>query len=210
MDIRLHLVSACPIIYAGTARMLKGTDVVVTGRTSTGAQAVRSLKRRGVDAVLLDARLPQPGSVAALEQIRAASPAIPVILFSHFDSLAFISRIRKLGAGGYLSQRCTRSDLVTTIRQAVFDKSVWTKRQLRRVNRYISNPDNEIDDEMFLTDRERQVLAMIVDGLANTRIAEELSVSFETAKSHVKQVLRRLYVEDRTQAAVFAVRRGIC
>ena len=114
-----------------------------------------------------------------------------------------------LGASGYLLKGCTRDELITAIRTAASGESAWTRDELRRVTGALATPRLTADVEVPLTQRESEVLRQLAYGLTNKEIAQALHISYETVKEHVQHILRKIGVSDRTQAAVWAVRKEL-
>jgi DNA-binding NarL/FixJ family response regulator len=159
--------------------------------------------------VLLDVRLPDGDGLAALARIKAERPTLPVLIYSGYDNPAFAARAVALGAAGYLLKGVPKDELVEAIRRAASGDSLWTRDELRRVSSALAAPRNTYDIDVPLTRRELEVLTRIVSGHTNKRIADELTISYETVKEHVQHLLKKIGVTDRTQAAVWAVRSGI-
>ena len=130
-------------------------------------------------------------------------------MLSAFDNPAYVARAVALGASGYLLKGCTRDELLTAIRKAATGESIFTREELRRVTGALATPRITGDIEVDLTQREGEVLRQMAYGLTNKVIAEALHISYETVKEHVQHVLRKIGVVDRTQAAVWAVRKGL-
>jgi DNA-binding NarL/FixJ family response regulator len=120
-----------------------------------------------------------------------------------------VTRAVALGASGYLLKGCTRDELVNAIRKVAAGESIFTRDELRRTSGALATPRLAADVEVALTQREGEVLQQLAKGLTNKQIAEVLHISYETVKEHVQRVLHKIGVTDRTQAAVWAVRKGI-
>jgi DNA-binding NarL/FixJ family response regulator len=114
-----------------------------------------------------------------------------------------------LGASGYLLKTCGRDELLNAIRTAAGGKDLWTRDGLRRVTGALATPRLSTDTEVPLTQREGEVLRHIALGLTNKQIAEAMHISYETVKEHVQHMLGKIGVSDRTQAAVWAVHKGL-
>ncbi|HEV3005817.1 MAG TPA: response regulator transcription factor, partial [Pirellulales bacterium] len=114
-----------------------------------------------------------------------------------------------LGAAGYLLKGMNRDALIDSIRRVAAGADAWTREELRRVTGALATPRVSGDVEVPLTQRESEVLRQLAFGLTNKEIAGVLGISYETVKEHVQHVLRKIGVADRTQAAVWAVRKGL-
>lgn len=207
----IHLLVADdhPLARAGVAGLTADTDIEVVCEVATSEEAVRQALRAKVDVALLDVRMPDADGFQALRQIKQQKPDLPVLMFSVSDSVLEINQAHRLGAAGYIPKGLGRDPFLATIRKAVGGKRAWTRQQLRRMRASLECNDPVKEHTVDLTNRERAVLAEIVKGLVNDDIAEELGIDVETVKQHVKHILKKLGVEDRTQAAVWAVRHGM-
>jgi DNA-binding NarL/FixJ family response regulator len=114
-----------------------------------------------------------------------------------------------LGANGYLLKGVSRNELVTAIRKAAAGEDAWTRDELRRVTGALATPRMSAEVEVPLTHRESEVLRQLAHGLTNKEIGQALNISYETVKEHVQHILRKIGVNDRTQAAVWAVRKNL-
>jgi DNA-binding NarL/FixJ family response regulator len=144
-----------------------------------------------------------------LGRIKLDRPAMPILIFSTYDNPTYVARAVALGANGYILKGTSKDKLVEAIRQAAEGQSVWTREELRRVTGALATPRLVADVEVPLTQRESEVLRQLAFGLTNKEIALALHISYETVKEHVQHILRKLGVTDRTQAAVWAVRKGL-
>ncbi len=114
-----------------------------------------------------------------------------------------------MGASAYVLKSDSRARLIECIEAAVKGESLWTREELRRVTGALATPRVISDVEVPLTQRESEVLRQLANGLTNKEIANTLNISYETVKEHVQHILRKIGVSDRTQAAVWAVRKGL-
>jgi DNA-binding NarL/FixJ family response regulator len=161
------------------------------------------------DLVLLDIRMPDGDGLNTLGRIKLDRPNMPILIFSTYDNPTYIARAVALGASGYVLKGAPKEKLIEAIRQSANGQSVWTREELRRVTGALATPRLAADVEVPLTQRESEVLRQLAFGLTNKEIALALHISYETVKEHVQHILRKLGVSDRTQAAVWAVRKGL-
>jgi DNA-binding NarL/FixJ family response regulator len=207
--IRLLVADDHPIARAGVSGLVAGTEIEVSGEVATCNDAVRQALRTEPDVVLLDVRMPESDGFQALQQIKEKKPNLPVLMFSVSDSLMEINRAHELGAAGFIPKGAGQEAFLTAVRKAAAGKSAWTRQQLRRLRSSSTCDGLVTDNTVSLTPREREVLAKIVQGLVNEDIGGELGIDVETVKQHVKHILKKLGVVDRTQVAVWAVRNGM-
>ena len=207
--IRLLVADDHEVLRSGVKAMLAGTEIKVIAEVATGQAAVKYALANEVDVVLLDVRLPDGDGVTALGRIKLNKPDLPILMFSGYDNPAYVARAVALGASGYLLKDCTRDELVNAIRKAAAGESIFTRDELRRMTGALATPRLAADVEVSLTKREGEVLQQLANGLTNKQIADVLHISYETIKEHVQHVFRKIGVTDRTQAAVWAVRKGL-
>jgi len=209
MSIKVVIADDHEVVRSGLKTLLAGTDVDVVAEVSTGDQAVKYALANNPDVVLLDVRMPDGDGLTALGRIKLEKPEMPCLMLSTFDNPTYIARSVALGASGYLLKACTRDELLQAIRTAAAGESAWTRDELRRVTGALATPRLAADVEVPLTQRESEVLRQLAYGLTNKEIAQALHISYETVKEHVQHILRKIGVSDRTQAAVWAVRKQL-
>ena len=207
--IKLLIADDHEVVRCGLKSLLAGTDVEIVAEVSTGEAAVRYTLENDPDVVLMDIRMPEGDGLTALGRIKLDKPDMPILMLSTFDNPTYIARAVALGASGYLLKGCTRDHLIKAIRIAASGESAWTRDELRRVTGALATPRLAADVEVPLTQRESEVLRQLAYGLTNKEIAQALHISYETVKEHVQHILRKIGVSDRTQAAVWAVRKQL-
>ena len=207
--IKLLIADDHEAIHSGVKAMLAGTDIKVIAEMATAQAAVAYALENDVDAVLMDVRMPDGDGLTALGRIKLDKPNLPILMFSSYDNPTYAARAVALGASGYLLKGCTRDELVDAIRKAAAGENIFTRDELRRMTGALATPRLAADVEVPLTKREGEVLREMTNGLTNKEIAEALGISYETVKEHVQHVLRKIGVDDRTQAAVWAVRKRL-
>lgn len=209
MAIRILIADDHDMVRAGLKTMLAGTDVEVAAEATTGEQAVKLALSEPIDVALLDIRMPDGDGLTALGRIKLDKAELPVLILSTYDNPTYIARSVALGAAGYLLKGCSKDELLHAIRTAAKGESAWTREELRRVTGALATPRLTADVEVPLTQRESEVLRQLAYGLTNKEIAQALHISYETVKEHVQHILRKIGVSDRTQAAVWAVRKQL-
>ncbi len=194
---------------SGLKAMLAGTPIKVVAEVASGQAAVEYVSQHQVDVVLMDVHMPEGDGVTALGRIKLDKPELPIVMLSAYENPAYIARAVALGAAGFLLKGCTRDELVNAITQAAMGVSVFTRDELRRVTGALATPRITAGVDVPLTQREADVLRQMAHGLTNKDIATTLHVGYETVKEHTQHILRKLGLSDRTQAAVWAVRKGL-
>jgi DNA-binding NarL/FixJ family response regulator len=210
MSIRLLIADDHEVVRAGLKSLLADVrDIQVVAEGADGDEAVRLAQRHRPQVILMDVRMSKSDGLSALSRLREELPNVPVVMFSAYDNPTYVARSVALGAAGYLVKSASRDEIVAAIRQAAAGESLWSREGLRRVTGALSTPRAAVDLDAPLTKRESEVLKQLALGLSNKEIAQALDISYETVKEHVQHILRKLGVADRTQAAVWAVRKGL-
>jgi DNA-binding NarL/FixJ family response regulator len=211
MSIRLLIADDHEVVRAGLKSLLaEARDIQVVAEAANGEDAVRMALRHRPQVILLDVRMTGGDGLAALGKLREELPACPVIMFSSYDNPTYVARAEALGAAGYLIKNASADEIVAAIRLASGGESLWSREGLRRTSHArAAVPRAAADLDASLTRREAEVLKQLALGLSNKEIAQALEISYETVKEHVQHILRKLGVADRTQAAVWAVRKGL-
>ena len=198
------------VVRCGLVNLLDDTGIEVVAEAESGDDAVRLAKKYKPDVILLDIRMaPGTDGLIALEKIRADAPGVICIMLTTFDNPTYVARAVASGAHDYVLKGCSRQELLDAVTGAAAGKLPMRAGELRRVATTMANRVPTPDPDVPLTAREMQVLRHVALGLSNKEIAKSLTISVETVKEHVQNILRKLSVSDRTQAAVWAVRRGL-
>ena len=209
-SVRVVVADDHEVVRCGLVNLLDGTDVEIVAEASSGEAAVRLAMKHKPDVILLDIRMaPGNDGLKALEKIRNDAPTVRCIMLTSFDNPTYIARAVASGAHDYILKSCSREELLESITGAASGQLPLRAGELRRVATTMANRVVTPDPDVPLTQREMQVLRHVALGLSNKEIAQSLTISVETVKEHVQNILRKLAVNDRTQAAVWAVRRGL-
>jgi DNA-binding NarL/FixJ family response regulator len=209
MAIKVVIADDHEVVRRGLVSLLAGSEVKIVGEASGGDELVRIAKKLKPDVALIDIRMPGKDGLAALEKIRHDMPGIRCVMLSTFDNPTYVARAVAAGAHDFMLKGCNRSELINAITGAAAGQLPMRAGELRRVATTMANRVAAPDPDIPLTQRETQVLRHMALGLSNKEIAQSLTISVETVKEHVQNILRKLAVTDRTQAAVWAVRRGL-
>jgi DNA-binding NarL/FixJ family response regulator len=194
-----------PAIRKGVVEFVEGTEIEAVCQAETCQQTVEFALACKPDVLLLDMRLPDADGLEALATIKKQNSETAVLIFSASEDVKEMARARQLGAVGFISKGTSREDFLNSIRRAATGASVWTQRQVRQVVSRAATEALAANDRNPLSPREMKVLKLITEGSPNDVVAEKLEITIETVKQHVKHILRKLAVEDRTQAAVTAI-----
>ncbi len=209
MSINILIADDHQVVRTGLKSMLAGTEFNVIAEAVDGDEAVKLAAKHKPDLVVLDIRMPGTDGLAALSRIKMAQPNTPVLMLSTYDNPTYVAKAVALGASGYILKGASRDELITSFRKVAAGEDAWTRDELRRVTGALATPRMSADVEVPLTQRESEVLRQLAHGLTNKEIGLALGISYETVKEHVQHILRKIGVTDRTQAAVWAVRKGL-
>jgi DNA-binding NarL/FixJ family response regulator len=207
--IRVLIVDDHAIIRQGLASVFNGSGIQIVGEATDADEAVRLARKLQPHVVLLDVRLESSDGLNAIKAIVAASGDSRIVMLSTFDSTTYIARAISAGAHDYLLKTASRQELIDGVTNAASGTPPPRSGEYRRMVRSMSDKTVPDELEVPLTPRETQVLRLVSLGLSNQEIADPLAISIETVKEHVQNLLRKLSVGDRTQAAVWAIRHGV-
>jgi len=209
MSIRLLVCDDHEVIRTGLTSLLAGTEIEIIGEAANGKEVMKEAQRLKPDVILLDIRMPDGDGLGILEKLRAKVPDSKVVMLSTYDNPTYIARSVALGACDYVLKGSSREAIVATITAAGKGESPSRSGELRRIAAAMKVRQAIDDEDVPLTQRETQVLRHVALGLSNKEIGRSLEISVETVKEHVQNILRKIAVSDRTQAAVWAVRKGL-
>jgi two-component system, NarL family, response regulator len=202
MPIRVLVVDDHPMIRAGlTATIEPEPDMTVVGSASTGREGLELYRQHQPDVMLIDLKMPEMGGVEAIRTIRAEFPSAKIIVVSTYQGDEDIYRALEAGAVTYLLKDTLAERMIGVIREVAQGGRPIPPEVAERLTGRMFQP--------ALTNRETEVLQLIARGMRNKEIAAELNISDETAQGHVKNILAKLSVHDRTEAVAVAIRRGI-
>lgn len=176
-------------------------DMEIVAEASDGAQAIQMFEERKPDLILMDSRMAGMTGIEATIEIRKRSPHARVLMLTAFDGDADIRKALEAGAQGYVLKSTTAEQLIPALRTVASGGSWFPGEVARRLSSHNSYE--------ALTSREQDVLNELAKGLANKQIADQLRISEHTVKAHIKTILGKLRVADRTEALRVAIQRGI-
>ena len=211
--IRLLLVDDHAIVREGLRTLLgEVPDIELVGEAPDGPAAITLAGSLRPDVVLLDLLMPGMTGIEVARHILAQQPECRIIVLTSFADDQNVVAAMQAGVAGYLLKDVLQADLVKGIRQAAQGEPVLHPEAQRKLVEHLTRPARGQDEQSELeqlTERERDVLALVARGMSNRQIADELHITEGTVKGHVSNVLSKLHLQDRTQAALYAVRRGL-
>lgn len=193
-------------------RLQQEAELEIVAEAEDGETAIEMVKRHAVDVVILDIGLPGLGGIEACRQIKSIAPTLPVLILTSHTQKALINRIIEVGAQGYCLKGAPSQTLILAIRSIAAGASWWDSAattEIRAAFEHHSTESNPEKSANELTQREQEILALIVDGKTNQEIAQELYIAPGTVRVHVHAILQKLDVRDRTQAAVIAIQKKL-
>ncbi len=212
MTIRVLIADDHKLFRQGLISLMRTREdlVEVVGEAETGADVVRLAEQLQPDVILMDIYMPQGDGLQAAREIRERFPKIAVVMLTSSESDTHLYEAVSLGAAGYLLKSLDAGELFGLLEGVIHGEAAMTKamatRLLKDVARRSSDPDKGED---YLTERELTVLRLVASGASNLEIGEKLSISVNTVKSHLRSILDKLQLENRTQAATYAVNHGL-
>lgn len=202
--IRVLIVDDHPVVRTGLKfSLLSFDDIVLAGEASSGEEAVELCAASHPDVVLMDLKMPGMDGVSATRAVRERCPGVQVIALTSFREGDLVRQALQAGATGYLLKGVTMEDLATAIRSAYTGRPILSPEALQALT-LSTRQAPEIGQD--LTDRQLEVLALMVDGLSNAEIAVRLTITVSTARFHVSSILRKLGAANRAEATALAVK----
>lgn len=203
-----------PIVRKGlVAFFATASDIEIIAVTESGRDLIEATANLNPDVILLDLFLQDKTAIEIIGKIRTINSNIKIIILTSHEGAEYLEPTIKAGALSYLLKDTSPEDLVHAVRKAIVGESVISPRiadaMVQMVQKSISSKSGEESLHEDLTERELEVLKCIADGMTNQQISKKLVISEKTVKTHVSSILRKLFLNDRTQAAVYAWRTGV-
>jgi DNA-binding NarL/FixJ family response regulator len=212
-SLRVVIVDDHDLFRTGLRNLLEEQGVLIIGEAASGAEAVKIARELAPDVVVMDLNMPGMGGVDATRHITAIAPLTRVVMLTISEEDSDVMDAILAGACGYLLKDSSIQDLMAGIRAASLGESLISPniaaKVLQRVRATSTQPEIANTIRAELSDREIEVLKLIANGKDNAVIAAELHISPKTVKNHISNILMKLQIDNRIQAAVYAVRSGI-
>ena len=212
-DVRVLIVDDHDLFRTGLRNLLEDEGVQIVGEAAAGQEALKIVRELAPDVVVMDLNMPSMSGVEATRHITALSPLTKVIVLSISEEDSDVLDAIVAGACGYLLKDSSISDVIAGIHAASVNQSLISpgiaSKVLQRVRATTEDTELAGSIRAELSDRELEVLKLIANGKDNAQIAAELVISPKTVKNHISNILMKLQIQNRIQAAVYAVRSGI-
>lgn len=221
-SVKVLLVEDHTMVRLGLSLVFENSkEITLVGEAENGKKGVELAIKLNPDVVLMDIGLPELDGIQATSLIKKSNPNIKILIFTSRESEDDVFDSLSAGADGYIMKGANEEQMISAIK-AVAEGTAWldpaiarlvlsnVKRQSYTTNENVPSSVNKNAKNTYgLTDREIEVLALIVEGLNNSQIAKRLVITLSTAKAHVHSILQKLYVTNRTQATIQAVKEGL-
>jgi two-component system response regulator DevR len=205
--VRVFLLDDHEIVRRGLRDLLEAEDdLVVVGESESAQEAERMIPALRPDVAVLDARLPDGSGIDVCRSIRSKDPSIRALILTSYDDNQALFAAMMAGAAGYVLKQVRSHDLVAAIRAVAGGQSLLDPAVTTQVLDQLQSAPEEPDELASLTERERDILALIAEGLTNRQIGQRLFIAEKTVKNYVSSLLAKLGLERRTQAAVLAAK----
>jgi NarL family two-component system response regulator LiaR len=208
--IRVLIADDHTIVRGGLCALLEGVPgIAVVAEAADGVEAV--LKARAVkpDVILMDLVMPRKTGIEAIEEIKHENPNARILVLTSYSDDDKVCAAIKAGALGYLLKETSAQDLLQAIRDVYHGESSLHPAIARKLIRELNRPTQLPPSDEPLTEREAEVLVLVARGLANQDIADKLVISERTVRTHVSNILSKLHLANRTQAALYALKEGL-
>jgi len=209
--IRVLIVDDHAVVREGLVTLIQiQEDMEVVGEAADGLEAVEKARGLQPDVILMDMVMPKHDGLTAIKQIENENNPARILVLSSFAEDKQVFPAIKAGASGYILKASSSRDVIRAIRDVHQGQSILHPTIARKLIEELNSPPVEQEKaEGFLTERELEVLILVAQGYSNQEIGEQLTVSHRTVSTHVSNILEKLHLANRTQAALFALRKGL-
>ena len=211
--IRVLVVDDHRLFRDGLTALLDGApDTVVVGHGATGAEAVGRIEELEPDVVLMDVLMPDMNGIEATRRIRADHPQIQVVMLTMLEDDDSLFAAMCAGAHGYILKGADKADVLRTVRAVARGEALFGQVMAQRLTKFFQHAQGKglsVSPFPDLTDREREVLDLIAEGMDNAQIASRLFISGKTVSNHISNIFAKLHLADRSQAIVTAREAGL-
>lgn len=210
MSVRIMVVDDHALVRAGICRIISDSSKYeIVAEAADGNETISILDTLVTDVILLDIEMPGFSGISTLVEIKKFYPKIKVIMLTAHTESDFLIRSINHGADGYLSKECNIDELFLAIDTVVSGNSYIQSSLAAAMNRFEANRNSDKEKIDGLTKREIEILKQIAGGRFNKEIADSLDITERTVKNHISNLFKKIDVNDRTQAAVFAIRNNL-
>lgn len=208
-EIRVLVVDDHAIVREGICSLLaRRKDIEVVGQAADGKHAVAQVAALAPDVVLMDISMPVMNGLEATLEIRRNFPNVRVLVLSQYESKEYVVPLLRAGAAGYIAKRARANELVDAIRAVYYDGAFLQPNIARAVVEGVANGSHE-EPQPILTEREKQVVRLVADGLSSREIADELGLSVKTVDTHRANIMEKLGIHSSAELVKYAIREGI-
>jgi len=205
--IRVFLLDDHEVVRRGVRDLLETAgDIVVVGEASTAEEALQRVDATSPDVAVLDVRLPDGNGIEVCRELRSRHPDLTCLMLTSFDDDEALFDAIMAGASGYVLKEVRGATLIDSVRRVATGQSLLDARLTARVFERLRNPAPEDERLASLSDQERRILTLLAEGKTNRQIADEMYLAEKTIKNYVSNLLMKLGMHRRTEAAVFAAR----
>jgi len=198
------------LFRSGLARLLdEDPRVEVVGQAADGLEAVKQTAKLKPDVILMDLKMPGIDGIEATRQIMEADPTIKIVILTTFETDSQVIQALKAGARGYVLKDSTADAIVSSIVAVVSGERVMAGAVANRVLEMLTGASTPKEFYDGLTNREIEILKLLANGMANKQIAYRLKISEKTVRNHVSNTYEKLGIYDRSQAVLYAVKKGL-
>lgn len=209
-EIRILLADDHTVLRQGMAQALESQpDLTVVAQASTGEEAVALAEQHQPDVILMDINMPKLDGVAAAQQITAVHPQIGIIILTMYRRDEYVFKAIKAGARGYLLKEVELEELLNAIRSVSQGEAVIDPAIAGRVLAELRQPRQAQAATSELAERDLEILQLVAQGLSNQEVADKLFLAEKTIRNRLSTIFKQLHLENRTQAALYALRKGL-